>query len=253
MFATVPGPVGAVRRLVGALAARPFALLVGLLIGLAFAGAQVVSAHTDIEFTLPTDGAVVGEPVREITIGFDDPVTLIGPGFELLDPQGNILTPFVATDDDRVFRLQIDPPIGGGEAAVRYEVRAEDGHTISGGFSFTILADAPTTTAAVTTTTAAAVTTTAAATSSTASTGTSTSSTAAADLTTPVVTSLAQEESSPSATEPATIVPEATTTAAPTVTDDEDSPTGTYVAVAAVLVVAIAGAFLAFRSRAVAT
>lgn len=219
-------------------------LLVGVVVGVVIVGAQVAVAHTDVEFTLPTDGAVVGEPVREITVGFDDPVTLIGPGFEVLDPQGNILTPFVATDDDRVFRLQIDPPIGGGDAAVRYEVRAEDGHTIAGGFSFTILADAPTPTTAVTTTTATATTPTPS------SSATTTSPTAAVDPTTSVVATLAPEQTSPSATEPATTVRESAVTSAPTAIANDDSSAGTYIAVALLLVVVIAGAFLAFRSRA---
>jgi copper transport protein len=110
------------------------------------------SAHTDLDFTEPSDGAEVGEPVADVTVGFTQAVTLIGPGFEVLDPQGNVLTPPVVSDDDQVFRLRLEPPLAGGEAAVRYEVRAQDGHTITGGFSFTISADAPPSTVAVTTT-----------------------------------------------------------------------------------------------------
>jgi methionine-rich copper-binding protein CopC len=105
----------------------------------------VASAHTELDFTLPTDGAAVGEPVTEITVGFTEPVTLVGPGFEVLDPQGNLSQPFVVTDDDIVFRLQIDPPIAGGEVGVRYEVTSEDGHIVAGSFSFTIAALLPTT------------------------------------------------------------------------------------------------------------
>ena len=130
------------------IAARFVAVLVALLL----VGGAPATAHTDLDFTLPTDGAAVGEPVREITVGFTEAVTLVGPGFEVLDPQGRTLTPFAVTDDDRVFRLQLDPPIGGGEAAVRYEVRAEDGHVITGGFRFTISAAEPTTTLAPPTT-----------------------------------------------------------------------------------------------------
>jgi methionine-rich copper-binding protein CopC len=105
----------------------------------------VASAHTELDFTLPTDGAAVGEQVTEITVGFTEPVTLVGPGFEVLDPQGNLSQPFVVTDDDIVFRLQIDPPIAGGEVGVRYEVTSEDGHIVAGSFSFTIAALLPTT------------------------------------------------------------------------------------------------------------
>lgn len=109
-------------------------------------GTTPARAHPDVDFTLPVEGAAVGEPVSEVSVGFTQPVTLIGPGFEVLDPQGNVVIPSVVTDDDQVFRLQLDPPLAGGEAAVRWEVRAEDGHTITGGFAFTISVDAVTTT-----------------------------------------------------------------------------------------------------------
>ena len=122
-----------------------------LAVGLA-AVPTVAHAHTDFDFSLPTDGASVAEPVAEITVGFTEPVTLVGAGFEVLDPQGNVHTPFAVTDDDTVFRLQLDPPIAGGEAAVRYEVRAEDGHVLSGGIRFTIEAPVPTTAPPSTTT-----------------------------------------------------------------------------------------------------
>lgn len=114
-------------------------------------GARPAAAHTEVEFTLPTDGAAVGDPLGEVTVGFTEAVTLIGPGFEVLDPDGNLVIPFVVTDDDRVFRLQLDPPLAGGEAAVRFEVRARDGHTITGGFAFTVTAEPPTSVATPTT------------------------------------------------------------------------------------------------------
>lgn len=107
-----------------------------------------VEAHTDFDYSLPTDGASVAEPLKEVTVAFTLPVTLVGNGFEVLDPQGNVLQPFAVTDDDAVFRLQFDPPLAGGEAGVRYEVTADDGHVLSGSFSFTIDAQVPTTTTA---------------------------------------------------------------------------------------------------------
>src|SRR5690606_5129400 len=110
------------------------------------------SAHTQFDYSLPTDGAAVGRPVTEITVAFTEPVTLVGNGFTVFDPQENIVEPFAVTDDDMVFRLQLDPPLAGGEAGVRYEVAAEDGHVLSGGFSFTVSVDAPVTTTSTSTT-----------------------------------------------------------------------------------------------------
>ena len=86
----------------------------------------------------------MGDPVDEITVGFTDQVALVGNGFEVHDPQGNLLTPFVATDDNIVFKFQLDPPLGGGLVVVDYHIRAIDGDEQQGSFSFTAAAPVPT-------------------------------------------------------------------------------------------------------------
>jgi len=65
-------------------------------------------------------------------------VTLVGAGFEVIDPQSAIRAPFAVTDDNMIFRLQLDPPLAGGAAGVSYAVTAADGHVLSGTFSFTV-------------------------------------------------------------------------------------------------------------------
>lgn len=99
----------------------------------------------------------MGEPVSEITVGFTESVTLVGQGFEVLDPQGNVIVPFAVTDDDQVFRLQLDPPVGGGDVGVAYEVRSADDHIVAGSFSFTVSVPAPTSTTSTTSTSTATV------------------------------------------------------------------------------------------------
>jgi methionine-rich copper-binding protein CopC len=116
-------------------------------LGTVVIGPGSAAAHTDLDFTVPTDGALIGQPLTEVTVAFTQPVTLVGAGFEVLDGQGEITQPFVVTDDDAIFRLQIDPPIEAGEVGVRYEVTAQDGHVISGGFSFTVSVTTSVTTA----------------------------------------------------------------------------------------------------------
>ena len=197
---------------------------------------QVATAHTDFDYALPAEGASVGEPVSEITVAFTLPVTLVGNGFEVLDPQGDIVEPAVTTPDDTVFTLRLDSPLAGGDVGVRYEVTAEDGHVVSGGFSFTITIAAPVETAPPATDPPA---------------------------TDPPVSALP-------ASEPATAQPAATDppVAAPAATDDSSGPTdeatvdnvaenpagdggsgsGVYIAIAIAVVVA-AGAFLLLRSR----
>lgn len=123
---------------------RAFLTFVGVFAG-ALAMPAVAHAHTDFDYSLPTDGASVGEPVDEITVAFTLPVTLVGNGFEVLDPQNNVLEPFAVTDDDTVFRLQLDPPLAGGTVAVKYEVRAEDGHVLTGNVVFAVDAPVPST------------------------------------------------------------------------------------------------------------
>ncbi len=118
-------------------------LIVGVLgMTALIAPAAPASAHAALEYTLPADGAAVGEPVSQIQVAFDDPVALIGNGFDVLDPQGNVIEPFAVTDDDMLFRLQLDPPLYGGVVGVRYKVSADDGHVLEGSFTFTVAADA---------------------------------------------------------------------------------------------------------------
>ncbi|HEX6221144.1 MAG TPA: copper resistance CopC family protein [Acidimicrobiia bacterium] len=124
-------------------------------------------AHTEFDSAIPADQAVVDDPVAEITIAFTLPVTVVGNGFEVLTPRGNIISPEVETDDDTVFTLIIDDPLAGGEVGVRYEVAAEDGHVLAGGFSFSVTAAGETTT---TTTSPEPTTTTVSATTSSTST-----------------------------------------------------------------------------------
>lgn len=111
-------------------------------------------AHTEFESSTPADGEVVDEPVSEIAISFTLPVTVVGNGFEVLDPQGNIIEPEVETDDDTVFTLILDESLAGGEVGVRYEVAAKDGHVLAGGFVFTVTTPVETDAVGTTTTTA---------------------------------------------------------------------------------------------------
>lgn len=107
------------------------------------------SAHTQLDYTTPGDGDTVDEPVSEVVVAFSEPVNVVGDGFEVLDPQGNVIAPNIVTTDDKVFTLTFDSPLAGGDVGVRYEVESEDGHVIAGGFSFGVAASEPTTTTSV--------------------------------------------------------------------------------------------------------
>jgi copper transport protein len=129
---------------------RSALLLVAALVALPVVPAW---AHTEFESSTPADQESIEVPVTEITVTFTLPVTIVGNGFEVLDPEGNIISPEVETGDDTVFKLLLDEPLAGGEAGVRYEVAAEDGHVLAGGFSFTVAAPSTTTTSTLASTT----------------------------------------------------------------------------------------------------
>lgn len=103
-------------------------------------------AHTELDYSEPEGGASIDEPVSEIVIAFTLPVTVVGNGFEVLDPSGQVIRPTVHAENDQVFVLGLSEPLAGGDVGVRYEVAAEDGHVLADGFSFTVTAETPSTT-----------------------------------------------------------------------------------------------------------
>jgi methionine-rich copper-binding protein CopC len=140
--ATTAGTLGGMRPSTRAIV-RPVVALVAMAVGI-LAIPTAATAHTELDYTVPADGATVGEPVDEIVVAFTEPVAIVGNGFEVLDPQGDILRPLTVSDDDMVVRLQLDPPLAGGPVGVRYEIAAADGHVLQGSFSFTVAAPAET-------------------------------------------------------------------------------------------------------------
>jgi copper resistance protein C len=189
-------------------------------------------AHTELDFSLPANGTTVGEPVEEISVGFTDQVALVGNGFEVHDPQGNLLTPFVVTDDNKVFRFQLDPPLAGGVVTVDYHVRALDGDTQEGSFSFTVAAPL------VTSTTSTAI-------------GSATTI-ATTDVTTTVPTAAGAgpATSAPTTTPSTTTATSTATTAASTLpSDGSDDNERTLMFVVLLGIAAASAGFLVLRSR----
>jgi methionine-rich copper-binding protein CopC len=196
-------------------------LVAGAVAASSIAWSSPVAAHAELDFTLPSNGTTVGQPVSEITVGFTEPVTLIGNGFEVLTPDGIVIEPFPVTDDDMTFRLPLDPPLAGGSVGVRYEVAADDGHVLEGSFVFDVAAPAPTTTTPTTTTPVATT------------------------LSVAVSTSASTSTSASAVTAVAAVTAQGTAAVA---ADGDGSNSGTVIAVAAAVAVA-AAAFLFVRSR----
>jgi copper transport protein len=123
--------------------------LIATLVGVAVAmlgvvlGATPVSAHTSFVGSDPANGAVVSEPVEQITLRFTGVSEEAGDGFVVLDANGDVREPTsVSTVDDKVFVLAFEPALDGGVVGVRWSVRAGDNHPIDGSFSFTVDAGA---------------------------------------------------------------------------------------------------------------
>lgn len=110
----------------------------GLLAVLAFSGSPA-SAHAGVESSDPADGAVVDDPVSEITLVFTDETEPVGDGFRVVEANGVVRAPARwESSDGRRFVLQFDPPITGGQISVRWTIRSADSHALSGGIGFTV-------------------------------------------------------------------------------------------------------------------
>lgn len=95
------------------------------------------NAHSRAETTVPASGAVVAEAPPVITISFDEPmrITLI----ELTDADGDAFA-LERTDGMRpVTRFEAAPPdLPAGRYTVDWRGLSEDGHAMSGRFSFEV-------------------------------------------------------------------------------------------------------------------
>lgn len=100
---------------------------------------QPAAAHTGFERSNPADGSVVEGEVTDITLVFTGPAEPTAAGFEILGPDGTLITPDdVSSVDGETWSLGFDPPLPSGRIGVRWTVVAPDAHPISGAFSFTV-------------------------------------------------------------------------------------------------------------------
>lgn len=107
--------------------------------------ASPAAAHTGFESSDPADGATLDIPLDIITLVFTGEAEPTADGFQVLDPSGELRQPTEATTTDGLtWVLRFDPPISGGDAGMRWMVKAPDAHPIDGSFSFTVTAPAPT-------------------------------------------------------------------------------------------------------------
>jgi copper transport protein len=121
--------------------------VLGILLAVALPGGPA-SAHNSFVSSDPGDGAVLDAAPAQISIVFDKPVPLDTASATVIDSSGSrteveSVTHGPSGDTEIIVAL---PPLGAGEATVRWRLVSSDGHVISERIEFTIAAPAPDTT-----------------------------------------------------------------------------------------------------------
>ncbi|MFY1692907.1 copper resistance protein CopC [Plantactinospora sp. WMMB782] len=116
-------------------ASTAFAGLLGLLA--AAVPAAPAAAHAVLLGTDPADGAVLTSAPAEVTLTFNEPVTVRAGGVRLLDAAGDELSSDSRSVDTKVL-LAVPPELPGGTYIVAFRVVSADSHPISGGFTFAV-------------------------------------------------------------------------------------------------------------------
>ncbi|QOC92111.1 copper resistance CopC/CopD family protein [Micromonospora craniellae] len=109
--------------------------LLGLLA--AVVPAAPAAAHAVLLGTDPVDGAVLATAPAQITLTFNEQVTVRPGGVRLLDAAGDELSSDSRSVDTTVV-LTVPPELPGGTYILTYRVISADSHPVSGGFSFAV-------------------------------------------------------------------------------------------------------------------
>ncbi|PWK65101.1 hypothetical protein BCL76_11388 [Streptomyces sp. CG 926] len=118
-------------------------LVVPLGAALLWAAAPAASAHTDLTSGTPAEGATLDALPADIRLTFSDEMTQEYAKVALTGPDGS---PAAAGDPQvsgRTASLPVKPGLPSGTYTVGYRVVSADGHPVSGSYTFTLRAAAP--------------------------------------------------------------------------------------------------------------
>ncbi len=118
--------------------ARLLAVLL-LLAGLAAAatsGAPAASAHDVLVKTSPADGSTVPRVPDKVVLTFDQPALAVGTELKITGPSGDVQQGKPVLVDNTVSQA-IAPGSPAGDYTVLWRVTSDDGHPVSGTFTFT--------------------------------------------------------------------------------------------------------------------
>ncbi len=109
-------------------------LLAGLLVGSAGAPA---SAHASLVSSDPAEGELLAEAPDEVTLTFDEPVSVVDDGIQAYDAAGDPLE-VEAGARDEVVTADLPAELADGTYVVTWRVVSSDGHPIAGSLTFHI-------------------------------------------------------------------------------------------------------------------
>lgn len=99
--------------------------------------ATTTFAHTDVVSTSPEDGAVIDVTPAEVSITFSEPPISQGAAIVLADISGNELPLGDVEIDGTTIKAASPSDLIAGDYVVNWRVSAQDGHVITGKFTFT--------------------------------------------------------------------------------------------------------------------
>jgi len=95
------------------------------------------SAHAELLFTTPTEGAVLADAPTSVDLTFDEPVFLVPDGFQLYDGGGTHRAVPVEAVEATV-RVTLPPTLADGSYVLGWRVVSDDSHPESGVLSFVV-------------------------------------------------------------------------------------------------------------------
>ncbi|QJY47834.1 copper resistance protein CopC/CopD [Pseudonocardia broussonetiae] len=110
------------------------------MVGLVVLPAPPAAAHPTLRATSPAAGYAVAESPREVTLDFGEPVGLLDDSLRLTSSTDTQVStsPPVLSQEGRRLSVGIADELAAGAYRVAWQVRAQDGDLVSGGFSFAV-------------------------------------------------------------------------------------------------------------------
>ncbi len=105
--------------------------------GLVLATAGPAFAHADLASSTPAEGAVLNESPASIDLEFTEPVAVANGAIRVFDTDANRIDEGVVDVSGRVAALSL-PTLDEGSYAVTFRVTSNDGHPVSGAFTFQV-------------------------------------------------------------------------------------------------------------------